>query len=318
MPKILLAEPLDEAAERRLAAAGEVIRAPDARPQTLCRLIVDCDALVARTHTRVDRELLQAAARLRVVGVAGVGVDNVDLEAAARRGIAVLSTPAAASNAVAELTVGLLLQLLRPIPRLADEYRRGRFAAARSRPHGCELAGLTVGIVGMGRIGSRVGRICAAGFGARVLYNDIVPVGPFEFAAQAVEKEQIWREADVVSLHVPLTPRTRRLVDAKVLGRMRPTALLINTARGAVVDTEALTDALRSGRIAGAALDVTDPEPLPPGHPLFRLDRCIVTPHIAARTHEGLRGMFAIVDEVIAFLTRDAAGGQDDRARPGG
>jgi phosphoglycerate dehydrogenase-like enzyme len=304
MPKVLLVESLSEAAEGRLAAAADVLRAPDDKPQTLQRLIVDCDALIARTHTRVSREILAAGRRLRVVGIAGVGLDHVDVQAARELGIAVLNTPGAATDAVADFTLALILQLLRPVARLADEYRAGRFREARATPHGRELCELTVGIVGMGRIGSAVGRRCAAGFGARVLYNDIVPVGPFDFPCAAVDKPTLWAESDIVTLHVPLTDQTRRLVDSAVLEGFKRGACLINTARGAVVDTEALVAALRSGRLAGAACDVVDPEPLPPGHPLLACPNCIVTPHVAARTHRGWERMCAVVDDVLAYLAR--------------
>ncbi len=302
MFKILLARPLDDEAEARLDAAALVVRPDSDSPEVLRELIGDCDALVARTHTPVTRELLAAGRRLRVVGVAGVGMDRVDLVAAAELGIRVVSTPAAATDAVADLTLALILQLLRPIPRLAEQYRRGEFHAARAVPHGRELCDLTVGIVGMGRIGTRVGRRCAAGFGSRVLYNDIIPVGPFDFPAQEADKETIWSTCDVVTLHVPLTEETRGLVDAGVLGRMRPDALLINTSRGIVVDTVSLTAALRAGRIGGAGLDVVAPEPLPADHPLFACERCILTPHIAARTPGGLRRMCAVVDKVLSLL----------------
>ena len=297
-----MAEPLDTESEARLEAGATVVRPPAPDEQTLCRLVADCDALIARTQTRVTRAVLEAGQRLRVVGVAGVGTERVDSAAAEELGITVLNTAEASADAVAEFTVALMLQLLRPVPRLADEYRQGRFKPARARPHGEELRGLTVGIVGMGRIGSRVGRICNAGFGAQVLYNDIVDVGPFPFETAAVDKPTIWSHSDIVTLHVPLTDLTRGLVDADVLAQLRPSALLINTARGPVVDTAALTAALQQGRIAGAALDVTDPEPLPTGHSLFACDRCILTPHVAARTAAGLAGMFAIVDHVLAFL----------------
>ncbi len=301
-PRILLADPLDAESESRLAAGAEVVRPAGREEETLCASIGDCDALIVRTSTPVTRRMLEAGRRLRVVGVAGVGVDHVDLAAAQQCGVAVLHTPAASSDAVAEFTVGLMLQLLRPIPRLAAEYRGGGYHSARASGHGVELRGLTVGIVGMGRIGSRVGRICGAGFGARILYNDIVEVGPLDFAATAVDKPAIWGGCDIVTLHVPLTELTRGLVDEAVLRQFRPTAHLINTARGAVVRTDALVEALRSGRLAGAALDVTDPEPLPSGHPLFEIESCILTPHVAARTHTGLQGMYAIVDDVLRFL----------------
>ena len=300
--KVLLTQPLDAEAERRLEAGAEVIRPPGTDEHTLQQSIVDCDALVARTHTHVTRELLAAGPQLRVVGIAGVGVDNVDLAAAEELGIAVINTPAAASDAVAEFTLALLLQLLRPIPHLMAEYQHGGYRAARKSPHGRELRELTVGIVGMGRIGSRVGRICSAGCSARVLYNDIAEVGPFAYLAQPVDKPTIWSQCDVISLHVPLTGQTRGLISAEVLAQCRPTALLINTSRGAVVDTGALAAALQSGKLAGAALDVTDPEPLPPEHPLFACDNCILTPHVASRTFGGLRRMHDVVDDVLAYL----------------
>ncbi len=303
-PRVLLVEPLDEDAERRLDAGAEVVRPPATDEATLRRLVADCDGLVARTHTIVTRALLEAGKRLRVVGVAGVGLDRVDVGAAEELGITVLHTPAAASDAVAEFTVALMLQLLRPVPRLARAYGEGRFQAVRDVGHGRELRELTIGIVGMGRIGSRVGRLCSAGFGARVLYNDIVEVGPFAFKAEPVDKPTLWSNSDIVTLHVPATELTRNLVDARVLSAMSPSAHLINTARGAVVDTAALTTALERGVIAGAALDVVEPEPLPPQHPLFSLENCILTPHVAARTHGGLWRMYAVVDDVLALLAR--------------
>lgn len=302
MPRVLLVDDLEPEAAARLHAAATVVSVRSGDDAALRGLIGDCDALVARTYTPVDRALLEAGRRLRVVGVVGAGIDRVDLDAARALGIQVVSTPDAASDAVADLTLALILQLLRPVARLADEYRRGRFSAARQHPHGHELRDLTIGVVGMGRIGSRVGRRCAAGFGARVLYNDIVDVGPFDFPATAVTKEQIWAASDIVTLHVPLTPLTKGLMSSAVLAQLKPTAFLVNTARGAAVDTQALTEALLERRIAGAALDVTDPEPLPPNHTLFACTSCLLTPHIAARTHGGWRRMCAVVDEVLRIL----------------
>ena len=211
MYRVLLTEGLDADAEQRLEAACEVVRPPALDEDTLRDSVVDCDAVISRTHARITRTVLAAAKRLRVVGVAGAGMDHVDTTAARERGIVVLNTPAATSDAVAEFTMGLILQLLRPVPRLADEYRQGRFRAARQSPHGPDLRELTVGILGMGRIGSRVGRICSAGFGARVLYNDIIDAGPFGFPAEAVDKTTLWSNSDILTLHVPLTDQTQGL-----------------------------------------------------------------------------------------------------------
>lgn len=299
-PRVVLADSLDAEAEARLHAKAEVFSAGGDAP-ALLELIAQADALIARTHTPVTRSLLEAGKRLRVVGVAGVGVDRVDLTAAAELGVTVLHTPGAASDAVAEFTVHLMLELLRPLRALSASYAAGRFHDARREPHGAELRDCTVGIVGMGRIGSRVGRILS-GVGARIVYNDIAPVGPFDFAATPLEKRALWTASDVVTLHVPLTPETRGLIDAQVLGQFKPGARLINTARGAAVDTHALLTSLRTGALAGAALDVTDPEPLPPEHPLFTMPQCVLTPHVAARTYGGLARMYAVVDDVLAFL----------------
>lgn len=302
-PRVLLVGRLDAAAEERLSAAADVVRCEESAFGADPAISGGFDAIVGRTNMRITRAVFAAGAgRLRVVGVAGVGLDHVDIHGAHEYGVRIVHTPHAASDAVAELSVALLLQLLRPIPRLAGEYAAGRFAAARVSPHGGELRGRTVGVVGMGAIGSRFARICAAGFGARVLYNDLAAVGPFDFGTTSVSKEEIWRACDVISLHVPLTAKTHGLMDAAVFEQLRGDCLLINTCRGAVVETAALVAALESGRLAGAGLDVTDPEPLPVGHPLLSHPRCIVTPHIAARTHAGLRNMYAVVDRVIEAL----------------
>ncbi len=299
-PCVLLADSLDAAAEARLHAKAEVLFAAG-DDRALLELIAQADALIARTHTPVTRRLLEAGTRLRVIGVAGVGVDRVDLTAAAECGVTVLHTPGAASDAVAEFTVHLMLELLRPVRALSAAYAAGRFHEARREPHGAELRDCTIGIVGMGRIGSRVGRILA-GVGARVVYNDITPVGPFDYPATPLAKRELWAASDFVTLHVPLTSETRGLVGDQVLPQFKAGARLINTARGAAVDTAALVEALQNGSLAGAALDVTDPEPLPADHPLFALPQCVLTPHVAARTHGGLARMYAVVDDVLAYL----------------
>jgi phosphoglycerate dehydrogenase-like enzyme len=300
--KVVLAQGLDPEAEAKLEAAAEVIRLPDATEDALCAAVIDAQAIIARTHTPITARVLEAGPRLKVVGVAGVGVDRVDLAAAERLCISVVNRPGAATEAVAELTITLFQNLLRPVHRLAEQYRSGAFKAAREKPHGRELGELTVGILGMGRIGQAVGRIVVAGYGGRVLYNDIREVEPLPFAATAVDKPTLWREADVLSLHVPLTDETRNLIDADVLAALRPTAILVNTARGKVVVTEDLVGALEKGELAGAALDVTEPEPLPPAHPLLNRSDCLVTPHVAARTFRGLRRMYDVVDDVLAVL----------------
>ncbi len=304
-PTVLLVQPLDEPAEARLRESAELRRPPSLAEADVAEAAAGCDAIIARTTPPISRRILEAGrGRLRVVGVAAAGIDHVDCEAAAELGVTLLNRADAASDAVAEFTVALMLDLLRPAGRLQRDYAAGRFAEARAAAHGPELRDLTVGIVGFGRIGSRVGRICAAGFGARVLYNDIATLPAPAFEAAAVDKPRIWSESDVVTLHVPLTAETRGMIGEDVLGRFKPDALLINTARGKVIDTAALTQAVQSGRLRGAALDVTDPEPLPSDHSLWKCDNVILTPHVASRTHGGLRRMFDVVEDVLAFLAR--------------
>lgn len=302
--RIGLSEPLDAASEARLSAAAEIVRPASRSEDELARLAAQCDALLVRSSTRVTRRVLASGRSLRAVATASVGTDHIDVAAAAQCGIHVINAPLANADSVAEFTVALMLQLLRPIPRLARQYADGRFAAAREQPHGAELRALTVGIIGMGRVGSRVGRICAAGFGARVVYNDIVPVGPFAFDATPLEKPDLLARSDVVTLHVPLTAETRGLLNAPALAGMRRGACLINTARGAVVDADALCAALRHSALSGAALDVTDPEPLPAAHPLWTCTNCILTPHVAARTHAALARMYAVADDLLDWLAK--------------
>ncbi|MBK8914919.1 MAG: hydroxyacid dehydrogenase [Phycisphaerales bacterium] len=304
-PRILLAEALDPETHARISRQADVAIAPASDEAGLIAALEGVHGLVVRTHTPVTKAVIHAAKALRVIGVAGVGVERVDLAAARERGIAVLSTPTAASDAVAELAVALMLNLLRPIGRLSAAYAAGQFAEARREPHGVELGSCTVGILGLGNIGSRVARICAAGFQSRVIFHDIADVRPIGYSAERVSDERLWSESDILSIHVPLTTATRGLIGRSVLGRMRSGARLVNTARGALVDTAALIEALRNGQLAGAGLDVTDPEPLPPGHELFGIESCVLTPHVASRTHGGLARMHAVADAVLAHLLSD-------------
>ncbi|MGB9626834.1 MAG: 2-hydroxyacid dehydrogenase, partial [Phycisphaerae bacterium] len=219
------------------------------------------------------------------------------------RGIPVVYTPAASTHAVADFTIGLILALQRRIGWFDREIRTGDFAALRSRDPACpELRHQTLGIIGMGRIGSQVARRAATGFGMQVIYNDIRPVGPFPFPAVSATRDQVLASADVVSLHVPLTPLTRGMLDHGALSRMKRDAYLINTSRGPVVVASDLAEALREGRIAGAAIDVFDPEPPPPDHPLRFAPNCLLTPHVASRSREGLAAMNDVVEDVVAVL----------------
>lgn len=300
--KIVVTERFEPSAINTLRAAGQVVELDRPDEATLLTAVRDADAIVVRTYTRITKRVIDDAPRLRVIGRGGVGVDNIDVEAAKDRGIAVVYTPAAATNAVADLTVGLMISVLRKINAGDQLIRQGRFFDARENSVSREMSELTLGIVGMGRIGRAVARRCHFGFNMRVMYNDIVDPGWMDVAATPMSLPELLSAADIVSLHVPLTDATRRMINTPSLARCKRSAILINTARGQVVDSDALATALSSGELGGAGLDVTDPEPLPIDHPLLALPQVVVTPHIGARTIGGLARMNAVVEDVVRVL----------------
>lgn len=306
-PKIVVTEALSESALSRLATIGEVIRLPKCNEAALISAVQDADALVIRTYSDVNAKVIAAAretGRLRVIGRAGVGLDNVDLEAAAQANIAVVYTPAACTDAVAELVVGLIIALQRDIVASDRKMREGQFATLRAgTPRAIELQHQTLGVIGMGRIGQAVARRLHIGLGMSVIYYDIRDISSLSFPGSSrLSAEVVYQEADVVTFHVPLTAETRGMINTQSLAHFKPSACLINTSRGPVVDAAALADALKTGKLAGAAIDVFDPEPPPPNHPLFSAPNCILTPHVASRTREGIDAMNDVVDDVIAVL----------------
>lgn len=266
--------------------------------------LVTADGLVVRTYTRVNAALLDKAPRLRVVGRGGVGLENIDVPACRARGVEVVYTPEANTHAVADYVFGCMLQLLRPWACFRDRvYAPEEFKHIRNTVRGQQLDELTLGILGMGRIGRRVGHIAASGFGMRVIYNDLVDVRPMlTFPAEEVDKPTLYRDADVLTIHVDMRPGNRNLVGAKQLATMKPSAVVINSSRGEVLDAAALADALRAGRLAGAALDVYAPEPPDEDFPLLGLHNVILTPHIAARTTTAMENMSWVVKDVIEVL----------------
>lgn len=274
--------------------------------EDLVREVRGMDGLLCLLSDRVDDAVFASAGpSLRVVSVMAVGYDNVDVAAATRRGILVTNTPGALTETTADLAFALLLTAARRIPEGLDFVRAGRWKSWDPLLLlGDDVHGATLGIVGMGRIGRAVARR-ARGFDMRVIYVNRSPV-QVEGAEPCSSLRDLARQSDFVSLHAPGSPENRHLIGWDFLSEMKPSGILVNTARGTLVDTEALVTALRDRRIRAAALDVTDPEPLPPDHPLLTLPNCIVVPHIgsASRTTRGAIARLAAINLVEAIAGR--------------
>jgi len=294
--RILVCDEIAEAGFENLKREAEVIRSDDSK------YLGKVDAIIVRSRTKVTRELVsRSSPRLRVIGRAGVGVDNIDLDAAQEQGIIVVNTPEATTISVAEHTLGLILSLAHNIPQGNQSMKEGSWEKANLR--GLGLYNKTLGIIGMGRIGSTLARL-AAGFNMTILGYD-VNLNENEIRSQGaepIEFEDLLKRSDYVSLHVSLSETTKGLINAEALSKMKPSAHLISTSRGGVIDESALLNALESDEIAAAALDVFENEP--PGiTPLIMHPRVIVTPHIAAQTEESqTRTALDIASEVLAAL----------------
>jgi len=303
--RILLLESIHEAAVASLAEAGyrnvERLTHSLAGPDLL-DAIGDVDYIGIRSRTQIDAEVLGAAKNLKAIGCFCIGTNQVDLDTARRLGIPVFNAPFSNTRSVAELAIADIILLMRRIPEKSARAHRGEWAKTARHAH--EVRGKRLGIVGYGRIGSQLG-ILAEGLGMRVLYYDIEDKLPLGNAAPTSSLEDLLQEVDVVSLHVPETPRTRNMLDADAIRAMRPDSLLINASRGTVVDIEALAEALDSGHIGGAAIDVFPFEPRSNKEtfesPLRRFDNVILTPHIGGATEEA---QYNIAREVVAKLVK--------------
>ena len=305
IPRVLVSDDLSPEGVEILRRAGlQVDVKVGLKPEELERVVGDYDALAVRSATKVTAQLLDRAKRLKVVGRAGVGVDNVDLDAATRRGVVVMNTPGGSSTTVAELTLAHMLALARHVPQATASVRAGKWE--KKRFQGRELAGKTLGVVGIGNIGAVVVERCRALRMRVVAYDPFIsPEAAAKLGVTQVSLDQLWGEADVVSLHVPLTEQTRNLVNAQSLAKMKRGALLVNCARGGIIDERALADALASGQLGGAALDVFEKEPPAPDHPLLQLENFICTPHLGASTEEAQSAVaVGIAQQLAAYLTR--------------
>jgi glyoxylate reductase len=298
--KVFVTRELPGGAIDRLRVEHEVDVWPERLPppgEELLRRAPELEGLLALLTDRVDAELIAAAPRLRAISNYAVGVDNVDLDAAAARGIPVGNTPGVLTDTTADLAVALMLGIGRRLAQGDAYVRRGEWVTWETQLLlGHDLHRATVGILGFGRIGQAVARRLE-GFECELLHSA---------RSGGVPLEELLERSDFVSVHTPLTPETRGLIDAAALRRMKETAYLVNTARGPVVDTDALADALHAGAIAGAALDVTDPEPLPAGHRLLNAPNLLVLPHLGSATHATRERMADMaVDNLLAGLRGD-------------
>lgn len=303
MPKILIADALSDEATAILSRSGMLVDVKTGRSQDeILADIAEYDGLIVRSATKVTRTMLEAASRLKVVGRAGVGVDNIDLAAATERGVVVMNTPLGNIVSAAEHTLALLFALARHVPIADRELHDGEWN--RKAHTGVELEGKTLGIVGLGKIGQHVARVARATGMQLVGYDPFInPKRAQEIGVELMEMDELLVASDFITLHVPKTDQTADLIDREAIGRMKPGSRLINVSRGGVVNEQDLADALTDGRLAGAALDVFAQEPLPADNPLLQAPNLILTPHLGASTEEAQSKVAEqIAEQFVAFL----------------
>ena len=297
-PTVVVSEGLSDWALEYLGGHAEVVRTT---AEEAAGAVADADALIVRTYTQVNEELLAAAPKLKVVGRAGVALENIDIAACRARDIEVVHTPEANTLAVVDYTIRMIIELNRRFWPMSGPVAAEEFHKIRKQTFGRFLSSVTLGIIGCGRIGSRVGRAAAA-LGMKVLYNDILNIR-VDYPAEAVDKPTLYANSDIITLHVPLTNLTHKLIRAETIAQFKRGAQFINSARGPCVDYDDMAAAIRSGQVSGAVIDCHDPEPPPPDYPMFALGPSVIlTPHMAARVPEAMEHMSDVVYDVIAVL----------------
>lgn len=301
--RVLVCDPIHEDGIAKLKQAGfEVDVKPTVTADELKAVVPEYDALIVRSRTKVTEEVIQAGGRLKAVGRAGVGLDNIDVGAAEKKGIKVLNTPEAPAEAVAELAIGLIVSLARRIPLADRTMKEGKWIKKQLK--GWELKDKTLGTIGLGNIGEKVARIAKA-FGMKILITKRTPPAPEllkELEGEFISRDELLQRSDIVTIHVPSTPQTHHMIGAEELQKMKDGAFLVNTSRGAIVDGQALLDALRSGKLGGAALDVYEVEP-PADLALVKLPNVVATPHVGAQSREAQRtAALLVADKLIEAL----------------
>ncbi len=293
--KLLICEPLEKEVVAKLKENFEVSEGYNLDEGALAERVKDVEIVIVRSKTKITRHVIESGRKLKIIGRPGVGLDNIDLKAAGELGIKVLNTPEAPAASVAELVFGLMLCLARKITIADSGMKNGKWLKTETK--GRELFGKTIGLVGFGHIGSHIAKIATAA-GMSVLAHDKYRKDAGEEGVKLVGLEELLKAGDFVSLHVPLTDETRHMISGEKIAMMKPSAFLINTSRGGVVDEDALYKALSEKKIAGAALDVFSTEPY--SGPLTKLDNVVLTPHIGASTDEAqLRAGMMIADKIV-------------------
>ncbi len=286
------------------SAGFEVIFDPNMTPEEIKAAVPTVDGMVVRSKVKVTREIIEAGSRLKLIGRAGVGYDNIDVQAATERGVAVMNVPGANAASVAELTLGMMLALSRHLVEANESMKAGKWEKKRFKGH--EIMGKTLGLVGLGKVGVEVAKR-AIGFGMKVIANDprFTAEDAVPFNVKIVEFDELLQQSDFISLHLPLTEHTFHLFGQETLEKCKKGVYLINCARGEIVDEKALFDAIRSGHVAGAALDVFEKEP-PSDSPLRKLPNMIMTPHIGASTTEAqLRVATKVARQMVEYFKED-------------
>jgi D-3-phosphoglycerate dehydrogenase / 2-oxoglutarate reductase len=302
-PKVLLYEKMHSVGTALLEKKCDVIYAESLDEAYLLKKTREVDAVIIRANGAVTKDMIVDNPKLKVIGRHGVGLDAIDLAAAKSSGVVVVNTPVANSESVAEHFLVLALMLAKKVRQADIALRQGRWDA-RYELIGTELKGKTIGVVGFGKIGQQVARICHNGLEMQVLYDDVVRQEQMEadIGAQKVDRETLFTKADAVSLNLPLLSATRHVINASLLGLMKPTAIIINMARGPVWLESDVVNALATGQIAGAGADVYEQEPVEIDNPLFQFDNFVGTPHMSAHTDEAMIKMSLVAEDVLAVL----------------